>query len=231
MSKGDGPDVCGVITVVDLGIEGGEPSMWLAGEEDAPRPLRERRSHKWSAGSVLVVGGSTGMIGAAVFAGRSALHFGAGSVVVASPHPDLVAQIAPELLTRSLTGAQDQLDRFDVVVAGPGLDESDQADVLPLVSKAGQVLLDAGALTPEMVDAALEGGAGVVVTPHAGEFKRIAGSRWRGVRSACPGNQEGDHGSPQRESDDHLRRRPRRSWSGAVARSWPPSGPVMSSPG
>ncbi len=173
--KDDGPDVCGIVTVVDLGIEGGEPSMWLAGEDDAPRPSRERRSHKWSAGSVLVVGGSTGMIGAAVFAGRSALHFGASSVVVASPNPGLVAQIAPELLTQTLTGVEDDLDRFDVVVAGPGLAETDHAEVVPLINKASQVVLDAGALTPEMVDAALVGGAQVAVTPHGGEFKRIAG--------------------------------------------------------
>ena len=173
--KGDGPDVCGVVTLVDLGIEGGEPSMWLAGEEDAPRPSRIRRSHKWSAGSVLVLGGSTGMVGAAVFAGRSALHFGAGAVVVASPNPDLVARIAPELLTQSLTAVEERLDRFDVVIAGPGLDQTDHGEVLPLVSKAGRVLLDAGALTPEMVDAASAGDAQVVITPHGGEFKRIAG--------------------------------------------------------
>jgi NAD(P)H-hydrate epimerase len=173
--KDDGPDVCGIVTVIDLGIEGGEPSLWLAGEEDAPRPPRHRRAHKWTAGSVLVVGGSTGMVGAAVFAGRSALHFGAGSVVVASPRSDLVSQIAPELLTRPLIGVEDQLDRFHVVIAGPGLDEADYPDVVPLVKKARHVLLDAGGLTPELLDAALEGGAEVAVTPHHGEFKRIAG--------------------------------------------------------
>ncbi|HET7847311.1 MAG TPA: NAD(P)H-hydrate dehydratase, partial [Acidimicrobiia bacterium] len=173
--KADGPDVCGVVTVVDLGIEGGEPSMWLAGEEDAPRPSRPRRSHKWSAGSVLVIGGSTGMVGAAVFAGRSALHFGAGAVVVASPNSEVVARVAPELLTQSLADAEERLDRFDVVIAGPGLGEADHAEVLPLVGKAGQVVLDAGALTPEILDAARGGGAHVAVTPHSGEFKRIAG--------------------------------------------------------
>jgi NAD(P)H-hydrate epimerase len=173
--KGDGPDVCGLVTVVDLGIVGGEPSMWLAGEEDAPRPRRQRRSHKWTAGAVLVLGGSKGMVGAAVFAGRSALHFGAGSVVVGTTQPDSIAQMAPELLTRPLDEVEDQLDRFDVVVAGPGLSESDHAGVLPLVSKANKVVLDAGALTPELLDAAIEGGADVAVTPHRGEFKRIAG--------------------------------------------------------
>ena len=173
--KDDGPDVCGVVTVIDLGIEGGEPSMWLAEEEDAPRPSRGRRAHKWTAGAVLVLGGSEGMIGAAAFAGRSALHFGAGSVVVASPHPDSIAQIAPELLSRRLDDVEAQLDRFDVVVAGPGLAEADHAIVLPVLGKAGKVLLDAGGLTPELLDAALEGGAEVAVTPHRGEFKRIAG--------------------------------------------------------
>ncbi len=173
--KDDGPDVCGLVTVVDLGIEGGEASMWLAGEEDAPRPPRERRSHKWTAGAVLVLGGSTGMTGAAVFAGRSALHFGAGSVVVGSPHPEAIAGVAPELLTRPIDDVEDQLDRFDVVVAGPGLAESDYPGVLPLLAKAGKVLLDAGGLTPELLDAALDGGGEVAVTPHRGEFKRIAG--------------------------------------------------------
>jgi hydroxyethylthiazole kinase-like uncharacterized protein yjeF len=173
--KDDGPDVCGTVTVIDLGIEGGEPSMWLAEEEDAPRPARGRRTHKWTAGAVLVLGGSKGMIGAAVFAGRSALHFGAGSVVVGSPQPDMIAQIAPELLTRSLKDIEDQLDRFNVVVAGPGLAEGDHPEVLSLIGKAGKVLLDAGGLTPELLDAASEGGAEVAVTPHRGEFKRIAG--------------------------------------------------------
>jgi NAD(P)H-hydrate epimerase len=173
--KDDGPDVCGLVTVVDLGIEGGEPSMWLAGEEDAPRPTRERRSHKWTVGAVLVLGGSTGMTGAAVFAGRSALHFGAGSVVVGSPHPEAIAGVAPELLTRPINDIEDELDRFDVVVAGPGLAEVDYPGVLPLLAKAGKVVLDAGGLTPELLDASLDGGGVVAVTPHRGEFKRIAG--------------------------------------------------------
>ena len=41
--RGGGPDHCGEVTVADIGIEGGEPSMWLAEEADAPRPGRPRR--------------------------------------------------------------------------------------------------------------------------------------------------------------------------------------------
>jgi NAD(P)H-hydrate epimerase len=173
--RGEGPEHCGVVTVADIGIEGGEPSMWLAEEADAPRPGRSRRAHKWSAGAVLVAGGSTGMVGAAVLAARSALHFGAGSVVVASPRADLVTAAAPELLTATPEEAEARLDRIDVVIAGPGLAEEDREAFLPVIGKAQSVLLDAGGLEPGMVDAAAEGGADVIVTPHAAEFDRLTG--------------------------------------------------------
>ncbi|MGH8913632.1 MAG: NAD(P)H-hydrate dehydratase [Acidimicrobiia bacterium] len=173
--RGLGPDHCGVVTVVDIGIEGGQPSMWVAEEEDAPRPPRARTAHKWSAGAVLVAGGSSGLVGASVFAARSALHFGAGSVAVASPRSDLVTAAAPELLTVSFQEAEEDLHRYDVVIAGPGLGEADRDAVLPIVGKAHRVLLDAGGLSPTMVDAASGGGAEVVITPHAREFERVAG--------------------------------------------------------
>jgi NAD(P)H-hydrate epimerase len=173
--RGEGPEHCGVVTVADIGIDGGKPSMWLAEESDAPRPTRHRRTHKWSAGAVLVAGGSTGMVGAAVLAARSALHFGAGSVAVSSPRADLVTAAAPELLTMAFEEAESRLDRFDVVIAGPGLAEDDREAVVPIVGKAQRVLLDAGGLEPGMVDAAAEGGADVIVTPHAAEFERLVG--------------------------------------------------------
>jgi hydroxyethylthiazole kinase-like uncharacterized protein yjeF len=163
------------MTVIDIGIEGGQPAMWLAEESDAPRPPRARRAHKWSAGAVLVLGGSTGLVGASVFAARAALNFGAGSVAVGSPRSDLVTAAAPELLTLSLQEAESGLDRFDVVIAGPGLAEEDRAAVLPVVAKADRVVLDAGGLEPSLVDAAGEGGAEVVITPHVREFERVAG--------------------------------------------------------
>jgi NAD(P)H-hydrate epimerase len=68
-----------------------------------------------------------------------------------------------------------RLDRFDVVIAGPGLAEEDREAVLPIVRKAQRVLLDAGGLEPGMIDAAAEGGADVVITPHAAEFERVTG--------------------------------------------------------
>lgn len=173
---GVGPDHCGLVTVADIGIHGGEPSMFIAEEGDAPRPTRERKMHKWSAGAVLILGGSTGVVGASVLAGRAALNFGAGTVYVASPRVDLVQQIAPELPALELEDVFDQVKRFDVVVAGPGLAEGDTGSVRSLLEKADRIVLDAGGLTPATLQAAREGGAEVVATPHDAEFVRVAGA-------------------------------------------------------
>ncbi len=174
--RGRGPEMCGLMTVVDIGISGGTPSMWMAEVADAPRPARPLNAHKWSAGAVLVVGGSPGMIGAAIMAGRSALSFGAGSVALVSPASELVNTAAPELLTYSLARAEEQLDKFDVVIAGPGLSPDHLAEYLPLLAEANRIVLDAGGLTREAVMKAGENGSEVVVTPHASEFERLAGA-------------------------------------------------------
>lgn len=172
---GQGPDYCGHVRIADIGINGGESSMFVAEEEDAPLPSRLRSAHKWSAGAVLVIGGSQGLMGASILAGSSALAFGAGSVMVASPNSDLVQQMAPEIPSLDMEEAHDQLGRFDVVVAGPGLKNGDTERVVPLLRKAARVVLDAGGLEPDLLEAAKHGAAQVVVTPHDGEFRRIAG--------------------------------------------------------
>jgi NAD(P)H-hydrate epimerase len=172
---GQGPDYCGRVTVVDIGIDGGEPSMFVTEQIDAQRPVRRRSAHKWSAGTVLVIGGSTGIVGASVFAGSSALNFGAGSVVVASPRADLVHEITPQLPSFDFEEAEARLDRFDVVICGPGLAGGDSEGVTPILEKAQKVILDAGGLTPKLLEAAKSGNGDVLITPHAEEFRRVAG--------------------------------------------------------
>lgn len=172
----DGPDYCGRVTVAHIGIEGGEPAMFLAEESDAVKPARSRTAHKWSAGAVLVVGGSSRMLGAAVYAGSSTLEFGAGSVQVASPNPEAVHQLGHQLPTFDLRDAASRLGRFDVVVAGPGLADEDSRAAREVVARASRVVLDAGALRPDLVDAARAGNGQVILTPHSGEFTRVAGT-------------------------------------------------------
>lgn len=181
--KGAGPDLCGEVVVADVGIGGGRPSMFVAEESDAIRPARRRTAHKWSAGAVLVLGGSQGMVGAAAMAARAALEFGAGSVYAASPNPDLAHQAAPGIPTLGFGDAVEILDRFDVVVAGPGLSEADRHSIVPILQKSGRVLLDAGALTPDILEASKVAGADLVLTPHRAEFNRVSAGLSPGVHA------------------------------------------------
>lgn len=171
---GSGPDVCGVVTVADIGLEGGDPELLLTEELDAPRPSRSRTAHKWSAGSVLVVGGASGMTGAAVLAGKAALGFGAGAVGLAVPAEaaDVAAGAAPELLHYPI---DDLPDRFDVLLIGPGLG-TDRAELAAklLSMWEGPVVVDADALAAIASDRPV-GGRSAVITPHGGEFERLTG--------------------------------------------------------
>jgi NAD(P)H-hydrate epimerase len=168
---GDGPDRCGRVVVADIGIQGGDPVMQVAEESDAALPTRPRRAHKWSAGSVLVVGGSPGMEGAAVFAARSALHFGAGAVGLAVPptSSEVVAGLAPDLLRYS---SDYPPTKYDVLVIGPGLDPAEAERLEHVVSGwQGPVVFDAGGISLGASLAASRPGPSVL-TPHAGEFSR-----------------------------------------------------------
>lgn len=151
--------------------------MLVAEEEDAPLPQRRRRSHKWSAGSVLVVGGSPGMIGASVFAGRAALSFGAGSVYLAADDSNRLQAIAPDVPVMTLDDARDDIRRFDVVLAGPGLAPADISVTLPLLQAAENLVLDAGALRPDVLEAVVDSDVQIVVTPHDAEFTRLSGTK------------------------------------------------------
>jgi hydroxyethylthiazole kinase-like uncharacterized protein yjeF len=171
---GEGPDRCGVVEVADIGLLGGEPALLVAEQVDAPLPTRPRQAHKWSAGSVLVAGGAAGMLGAAVLAGQAALHFGAGAVGLAVPDVSgpAAAAAAPELLQYSLD--RPPAGRYRVLVIGPGLgrDHDETAGAL-LDGWEGPVVADADALP--LLESARPPGP-LVVTPHHGEFRRLAGA-------------------------------------------------------
>ena len=70
---GDGPDRCGVIDLYDIGLRGGEPSVWRFTDADVARCTRLRTDHKWSVGAVATLGGTPGLTGAALLAARSAI--------------------------------------------------------------------------------------------------------------------------------------------------------------
>ena len=99
----DGPDHCGTIGVVDLGLRLDEFRGALLAIDDyreylTPRP---QNSHKGSFGSLAVIGGAAGMTGAALLAGHAALKLGAGRVFVGLLEPLTVDVLQPELMLRS----------------------------------------------------------------------------------------------------------------------------------
>ena len=93
-----------------------------------PRP---KDSHKGLFGTVTVIGGANGMLGAALLAGRAALKMGAGCVHVGmladnAPNVDL---LQPELMLHSAANAL-KSTKPNVLVAGCGLGQSPAAQKL-----------------------------------------------------------------------------------------------------
>ena len=88
---GDGLDFCGDVSIhsLDLEPEAAVPALghrldWNALAADRPAVLmrRTRNVHKGTFGTLAIVGGADGMVGAPLLAGRAALHAGAGKVWV-----------------------------------------------------------------------------------------------------------------------------------------------------
>ena len=186
---GSGPDFCGEVTVADIGLPDVEPEMWLCEPQDAPLPVRDRTVHKWSTGSVLVVGGSDGLDGAATLTARAALRAGAGAVMIACP-PTVEEKVrSPEIMTRAIgTGRSlspadlpqvlEPAGRFDVVIIGPGMGSGPDLGAFVtgfLAGWSGPVVADADALNALDGPEDLMRKGETVITPHAGEFYRLAG--------------------------------------------------------
>jgi hydroxyethylthiazole kinase-like uncharacterized protein yjeF len=154
-------------------------------------PKRPRDSHKGMFGSVAVIGGATGTVGAALLAARAALKLGAGCVHVGlladnAPGVDL---LQPELMLRRahdlLSSAPFALSLSkgnSVVVIGCGMGVSNGAyKLLYEALKSGSpAVLDADALNLLARHADLQNDlrnrkAATVLTPHPGEAARLLG--------------------------------------------------------
>jgi NAD(P)H-hydrate epimerase len=196
-------DLCGDITVVDLGYpeESVDVStgVLLWQEMRYLMPLRDPRGHKGTFGTVLVIAGSKGMTGAACLAAESALRSGAGLVKLLVPESvhALCATKVTEVMVFSApdapggvftASAADAVAPFlreaDSVLLGPGLSMQPPAvefvrTLLPRIEKP--LVLDADGLNAI-------GGLGkdatahlsrvpTIVTPHPGELARLTGRR------------------------------------------------------
>ncbi|MDM7912148.1 MAG: NAD(P)H-hydrate dehydratase [Methanotrichaceae archaeon] len=173
------PDLPENVKVVDIGIPPqaeffvGPGDLWLVG-------TRSKESHKGDSGRVLVIGGGP-YTGAPALTAMAALRAGADIATVATPAvaAKTIAGFSPNLIVRELSSdhlcpadvsiLKDLIPKHDVVVMGMGLGRHPEtlealAQIIPLCDKT---VIDADALQPNLP---LKG----IVTPHAGEFKRIS---------------------------------------------------------
>lgn len=152
-------------------------------------PIRPHDSHKGMFGSVAVIGGASGMVGAPLLAARAALKMGAGCV-----HAGLLAENAPvvDLLQPELMlhRAHDilpspafalSLSKGNSVIAigcGMGRDMDAQQLMYDALNTAAGLVLDADALNilaqrPDLRTLLLAHKAATVLTPHPGEAARL----------------------------------------------------------
>jgi len=171
-----GSFLCGELEVVDIGLADRDTTYARPTAEILDEvPLRAPRNTKYTAGSVLVVGGSPGLTGAACLAARAAFRADAGYVAVAAPRaslPVLEAQLL-EAVKRPLEDIWDAVGRARALALGPGLGRSDAAKALVrrlLEETDLPAVVDADALfelAPFTRDAP------TVLTPHSGELARL----------------------------------------------------------
>src|SRR5439155_15958035 len=186
----------GTVHVVDIGLELRETAAQLAKVElllSVPR--RSERDNKYTAGHVLVVGGSRGLTGAPSLTALAAMRADAGYVTVAAPESTL-----PVFEQRLIEAVKRPLPDAGGVVA-PGAADT----VLELARKASAIALGPGlgrgpgprelvrrvlaeAELPIAVDAdalhelePADWPAPRVLTPHEGELARLLGRESRDV--------------------------------------------------
>ncbi|MEX1008917.1 MAG: NAD(P)H-hydrate dehydratase [Acidimicrobiia bacterium] len=193
----------GRITVAQIGIDLGDdgadlPQIALFEANDVRHalPPRAPTAHKWAAG-VMVVGGSGGMTGAPMFVSHAAMRAGAGIVWCGLPGDDAANRAGgTEVITRALPATPEgalallaadavlaDIARFRALALGPGLglDPAVRGAVCALVAEARvPLVLDADGLNAlngdlEPLRARQTLGVPTVLTPHDGEYARLAG--------------------------------------------------------
>ena len=188
---GESADYTGAIQLCDLGV----PESVLADVPNGAKKIspgagmrhslkRKNNFHKGLGGHVLVVGGNSGLGGAAILAAEAALRIGAGKVTLASRASTVCAANArcPALMAITIDDPQ-QLNALceeaTVILVGPGLGQCDWARncLKQVLASRSSLVIDADALNLiAQGNGNLLGREGwPVITPHPGEAARLLG--------------------------------------------------------
>ncbi|HEU6444035.1 MAG TPA: NAD(P)H-hydrate dehydratase [Gaiellaceae bacterium] len=171
----------GEVVVADIGLAHG-PAEHARVLPEIVRlvPRRKPGDTKYTAGSVLVVGGSPGMTGAVTLTAEAAFRADAGYVAVAAPAESLpvIETRLREAVKRPLDEVWEGRERASALAVGPGLGR-DRGELVRRLLEETEL--------PAVVDAdalwslePFERAAPTVLTPHSGELGRLLGeeSRW-----------------------------------------------------
>jgi NAD(P)H-hydrate epimerase len=148
---------------------------------------RGRFDHKGRFGHGLVVAGSCGKAGAAILASRAAMRTGSGLITahVSKPVGDLIHAAIPEVMVQCdqsdvMISEVYNLNLYNAICIGPGI--GTKPNTVKAVSTLlenwdGALIVDADAINiisgnRELLSAFP---AGAILTPHPGEFSRLAG--------------------------------------------------------
>jgi hydroxyethylthiazole kinase-like uncharacterized protein yjeF len=191
---GHGRDVCGHIWLAHLGWTsnalGPAPAAWL--NQVTARPTKSHASHKGSYGDVAVIGGEAdvhgmGMTGAALLAATSALHAGAGRVILSLLSGQASSKAEADLMQRDWQSLN--LERLHVVCGcGGGL--SVKQVLPPVLQRSMQLVLDADGLNAVSLDPQLQAllrqraqSQATVLTPHPLEAARLLNTHTQEVQN------------------------------------------------
>jgi ADP-dependent NAD(P)H-hydrate dehydratase / NAD(P)H-hydrate epimerase len=181
----------GDVMVADIGLEHGSTEHELV-DDSIVRivPAKREGDNKYTAGAVLIVGGSRGLTGAACLAAEAAFRADAGYVAVAAPASSLpvleqrlleaVKRPLPEddegrVAAGSVEAVLAAAERMRAVALGPGVGRSDGTKQVVrrlLAELEVPVVVDADGLW-ELEP--FERDAPTVLTPHEGELARLLG--------------------------------------------------------
>jgi NAD(P)H-hydrate epimerase len=197
--QGAGPEHCGTVQVADIGIPLATPRAVLIEDADiaASLPARPRQSNKWST-ALGVASGSVGMEGSAILCTRGALAAGSGMIRLGTPG-NPVGNWPTEAVRVSLGDPRwaapflEATTKCRAMVIGPGLGTADatKEEIRAVIAAAPHPLvIDADAITalgdPETARTLLaERSYPTILTPHDGEYARLAGAPPGGDRLAA----------------------------------------------
>src|SRR5215210_5870898 len=160
---------------VDLGLEDQQTEHARVTSEILRLvPRRSLGDTKYTAGSVLVVGGSPGLTGAVCLTAEAAFRSDAGYVTVAAPAESLpvIETRLLEAVKRPLEDVWEAVQRAGALAIGPGLGRGRKELVHRLLETALPAVVDADGLRELRP---FERDAPTVLTPHSGELGRLLG--------------------------------------------------------